>query len=265
MAHPNRLKDARVLVFGGTSGIGFAVANMAVSNGAYVTISGSNQPKVDEKISKLRSFYPELPAERVSGIAVELLDLSNLEANLETLFEKVTDKGSKKIDHIAFTAGDVPSIPKIEEMDIDSAMHGFKIRFLCPAMIAKFLALGKYMSKDPSSSFTITGGALSKKPAPGRSLATGWAASVEGLTRGLAVDLSPIRVNVVVPGTIHTEILQRITANGGQKALDNLRMNSGLLKTLGQPEDTAEAYGWIMKDRFVTGSEANTDGGRLLA
>jgi NAD(P)-dependent dehydrogenase (short-subunit alcohol dehydrogenase family) len=264
MAHQNRLANAHVLVLGGTSGIGFAVANMALSNGARVTISGSAQPKVDEKAQKLRSFYPDMPASNVAGFACDLSDKENMEANLKTLLDKVTEDGQKKIDHIAFTAGDVGVLPKVDDVTIESALHGFTIRFLAPALLVKIITAGQHMPLTVSSSITLTGGTNTYKPLPGWSYGASWGSVLDGLVRGLAVDMKPLRVNLVVPGAIHTELLQRYVDNVGEEGTKKLMTGVSLTDNFGQPEDIAEAYGYIMRDRFATGSFVTCDGGRLL-
>ncbi|OAL02834.1 NAD(P)-binding protein [Phaeosphaeriaceae sp. SRC1lsM3a] len=260
--HRSRLTDAHVLVFGGTSGVGFAVANMALSNGATVVISGSRQTKVDEKVQLLRSLYDSIPPERISGHAVDLLDSENLEANLEAMLNKVTQHGSKKVDHIAFTAGDSHVLHKLSEVTLENAMHGSRIRLIAPLMIAKLVNTGTYMPLSANSSFTLTGGVGTTKPLPGWFMPAAWGASAEGLTRGLAVDLAPLRVNIVKPGAIQTEMLQGMLGTG--KEVIEAMKHVNLLGAIGQPEDIAEAYGWIMKDRFVTGTEVACDGGQVL-
>jgi NAD(P)-dependent dehydrogenase (short-subunit alcohol dehydrogenase family) len=265
MAHVNRLNNARVLVFGGTSGIGFGVANMALSNSAYVTISGSTQAKVDSKIALLKSYYPSLPAEKLNGYAVDLADNANLEKNLEELFEKVTEGGTKKIDHIAFTAGDVPIYPKLSEVTVADLERRSTIRSHGAIMIAKLLLKDRYMPTSYHSSFTITGGVSTKKPIPGRSLLTGLGGQLEALARGLAVDLKPIRVNFAEPGAIDTELLRAFINSSKEVDLEKAFKEMTLTGTLGQPSDTAEAFRWFMVDRFVTGGVASTNGGRLLA
>jgi NAD(P)-dependent dehydrogenase (short-subunit alcohol dehydrogenase family) len=265
MAHPNRLNNTRVLIFGGTSGIGFGIANMALSNNAYVTISGSTQAKVDAKVKELQSFYPNLATDKVSGHAIDLLDLDNLEANLTSLFEKVTEGGQKKIDHIAFTAGDAPVLPNIATLEMDEVLHMFHIRFIGASFIAKLLKTGKYMTQAPSSSYTLTGGTNSVKPMPGWAIGAGVGQASEGLMRGLAVDLKPIRVNLVSPGAIETPLLERYLSKLGPEKVEEWKKYGTLTGTLGSVVDTAEAYGWFMRDYFVTGKVASTDGGRLLA
>ncbi|KAH7399599.1 hypothetical protein BKA66DRAFT_168329 [Pyrenochaeta sp. MPI-SDFR-AT-0127] len=264
MAHVDRLANTHVLVFGGTSGIGFAIANMALSNGARVTISGSGQAKVEDKVEKLRSFYPNLSSSHLAGFACDLLDKSNLEKNLTSLFEKATDGGKNKIDHIAFTAGDSIALPKVSELTEESVMHGFTVRFLAPTFIAKLLSTGQYMPPSANSSFTLTGGTNTHRPLPNWTFAAAIGSSVEGLTRGLAVDLKPIRVNVVLPGAIHTELFQGLLDNSTPEAIENMKKGFSLQEAFGLPEDIAEAYGWLMRDRFANGGLVTSDGGRLL-
>lgn len=263
MAHQNRLANAHVVVFGGTSGIGFAIANMVLSNGAQVTISGSKQPKVDTKVELLRSFYPSIPKSHVSGIAVDLSDKPNLEANLTSMFEKATE-GGRKIDHIAFTAGDGINLPKVSEATADNFLAAFTVRINAPVLIAKLLANGDYMPKSAESSFTITGGTNTHRPLPNWTFAAAFGGSAEGLVRGLAVDLAPIRTNLVHPGAIHTELFQGLLDKSTPEAIEKMKKGFSLTNDFGKPEDIAEAYGWIMKDRFVNGTTVNSDGGRLL-
>lgn len=265
MAHSNRIKNAHVFVFGGTSGIGYAVANMAISEGAHVTISGSAQPKVDSKVKLLQSLYPNTAADSVAGYACDLSDIANIEANLTALFDKATDGGSKKIDHIVFTAGDSIHTPNIAEVTPDTLMTGFNVRFIVPTIIGKLLTTGKYMPQSTSSSITLTGGTNTHKPFPGWSIVAATGAAIEGLVRGLAVDLKPIRTNVVVPGIIQSELVQPMIDRMGEEAAAKWRQANTLTDTFGQPEDIAEAYGYLMKDRFANGNQVTSDGGRLLA
>jgi NAD(P)-dependent dehydrogenase (short-subunit alcohol dehydrogenase family) len=264
VAHVNRLSGAHVLVFGGSSGIGFAIANMALSNGATVVISGSQQTKIDAKIQLLRSLYPSLPSESISGHAVNLMDSENLEADLKSMFEIVTSNGSKKLDHVAFTAGDHHSIPKLSELTLEEVMRGSKIRLIAPLFIAKLISTGVYMPLSSDSSLTLTGGVGTTKPLPGWLIPAVWGASAEGLSRGLAVDLAPLRVNIVKPGAIETEMLQGLLVPMPAEAKEGMKKQLNLLSSFGRPEDIAESYGWIMKDRFVTGTEIAVDGGQLL-
>jgi NAD(P)-dependent dehydrogenase (short-subunit alcohol dehydrogenase family) len=264
MAHPNRLANAHVLIFGGTSGIGFGVANMALSYGARVTISGSGQPKVDQKVEKLRSFYPDIPVSNIAGFACDLRDKENMEANITALFEKATEGGKTKIDHVVFTAGDPVGLPPVKDVTVESALAGFTVRFVAPALVAKVLSTGKYVSLTANSSFTLTGGTNTYRPFPGWTYPAAWMGAVDGLVKGLANDMQPFRVNLVIPGAIQTELLQGMLDNIGEEGAKKMARDNSLTNSFGQPEDIAEAYGYLMRDRFASGSFVTCDGGRLL-
>ena len=102
---------------------------------------------------------------------------------------------------------------------------------------------------------------MADKPVPGWSIPATFNAAVFGLTRALAIEMKPIRVNAVTPGLINTELLQGMNYS---EEMMNAMKNMALTGSVGLPEDTAEAYIYLMKDKFATGSVIRTDGGRLL-
>lgn len=264
MAHQNRLSNANVLVFGGTSGMGFAVANLCVSQGALVTISGSNQPKLDKKLDQLRSYYPDLPKDHINGVTCDLLDKDNMETNLKDLLEKVTEGGKNKINHIVFCAGDALSIPKLAEIQPDNIFSAFTVRFIAPLLLAKLIAGGKYMALETASSMTLTGGTNTYRPFPGWTIPAAVGGATDAAVKSLAIELAPLRVNQVIPGAIQTELLQGMLDMMGEEGSKKFAGDNSLTNTFGQPEDIAESYAYLMRDRFATGSFVTCDGGRLL-
>ncbi len=82
---------------------------------------------------------------------------------------------------------------------------------------------------------------------------------IEVFTRALTVDLAPVRVNCVAPGAVDTELVQ---AFGGERFLGHFREST--TKSVGRPEDVAEAYLYCMRDRFVTGAVIESNGGGLF-
>jgi NAD(P)-dependent dehydrogenase (short-subunit alcohol dehydrogenase family) len=258
----SKLFDKNILVLGGTSGIGFAVAEAAWEYGAKVIISGTNQPKIDRKMSEMKDNNPAGNIEKLRGFPCELGNEETMEANLKSLFDVATENGETKLDHIVFCSGDYGSFKPPAEADVAYVQKISLVRSVAPVIVAKFCGLG-YIKISPSSSFTLTSSVEASKPGDGWSVIGGIFAAVEGLARGLAVDLAPIRVNCVAPGAIRTELFDRFWAERTEEMLDSFREKS-TTKTIGKPEDVAEAYLYCMRDGFVTGTVIASDGGHLL-
>lgn len=249
-----RLCDKTVVILGGTSGIGFAVARGAVEYGARVVISSSTQGKLDKALATLKETYPE---GKVTGKICDLADPSKLDINLVQLFEAV----GRPVDHIVYTAGDNVDISTIAEITIAQIQKAQTVRYLGPVVVGKLAA--KYMTNADSSSITFTSGTASYKPLPKLGAASSIGGSLEGLTRGLAVDLAPIRVNCVLLGPVNTELFARLPAEYKDQALETFA-KSTVLNRVAQPDEVAEAYLYTMKDRFCTGSTIISDGGTLI-
>jgi len=258
MKFANKLQNLRVLIFGGTSGLGFAVAEGAIELGAKVFISGSNQEKLDKTVQRLKESCPDAPEDVIGTYVCDLSKEDELDANIKTLLASVTDDGKEKLNHIVFTAGDDFQPNPIATADLAKFRQNQVVRLVAPIMIAKHLP--QYMEQSADSSFTLTSGAAVEKPQPGSALLIAAGAAVEGLSRGLAVDLAPIRVNCVAPGAIMTELFARRVTPEREEMFKKLTK----VGRLGKPEDTAEAYLYAMKDGFLTGSIIKTHGGWLL-
>lgn len=238
--------------------MGFCVAEAAIEHGAYVCISGSKQEKLEKAISRLQSAYPD-SASKVSGHVCDLSDPNCLEPNLDKVLKLAT--ADAKVDHIVFTSGDALKITPIAEATVETILQIGNIRFMGPLMLAKLAP--KYISAGPKSSITLTGGTMSHKPAKGWALIAAWGSGIEGMTRGLAVDLAPIRVNLISPGAVHTELFDQFPKEVLDGMLQGFRERT-LTDNVGRPEDVAEAYLYAMKDQFVTGKILESDGGSLL-
>lgn len=254
----SKLANARVLILGGTSGIGFCVAEAALEQGALVTISSSRPPKLEGALSRLRASYPSL-ATKVNGYTCDLSSESTVESNIENLLKLAAGDG--KINHIVFTAGDAIKITPVSEVTVTSIQKTGMVRFVAPLLLAKYAS--KYLVPGPASSITLTGGTMSHRPQKNWTVIAGWGSGVEGVTRGLAVDLAPVRVNMVSPGAVHTELFDDIPKEALDNVLEKFREGT-LVGKVGRPEDLAEAFIYCMRCDFVTGSIVVADGGRLL-
>jgi len=249
-----RLAGKHVLVIGGTAGIGFCVAEASASAGANVTVSSSRESSVRSAISSLEKNYP---SSKVRGYVCDL-SKSTLEQDLEQLFEQVGE-----VNHIVITAGDRVEILPLQEITLEKFQKAGHVRFLAPMLIAKVGS--RYLSAGPDSSIVLTTGLSSEIPIPNWSIISSYAAGLHGMTKALALDLAPIRVNLVNPGAVVTDLWDKIglTKDEIQESFKNMKVTN-LTRDIAQPEDIAEAYLWLMKDRNVTGTVANSDSGAKL-
>lgn len=255
-----KLAGSRVLVLGGTSGIGFCVAEAALEFGARVFVSSSKQDRVNSAVERLKASYPSR-VDAVSGHVCDLANKATQEANLTSLFETAT-QGGQKLDHIAFTAGDRAAFPKTPELTADAVQALEAVRFVGAALMCKIAP--KYLNPGPKSSITLTGGGLASKPSPGLgAIVSALSSAMEGLVRGLAVEYKPLRINCVAPGAVATDHLWTYDETARAAALEAFKKMT-ILDEVGKPEDVAEAYIYAMKDNFLTGTVLNTNGGLML-
>jgi NAD(P)-dependent dehydrogenase (short-subunit alcohol dehydrogenase family) len=237
------LTDKRIVVVGGTSGIGFAIAELAQREGAAVVVASSTPAKVERAVERLSG--------RAQGLVLDVKD----ERAVADTFEKLG-----AFDHLAFTAGDwrVRNVP-LRELDLERAGSGFGVRFWGALRVIKHAQ--PVMSA--AGSITLTDGMVAHRPSKASYLSTAMAGAIEHLARGLAVELAPIRVNVVCPGLILTEIWDGIPAERRQEQFD--RMTKRLpLPRIGQAHEAAEAYLYLMRGGYTTGQVLRVDGGSSL-
>lgn len=235
-------KNQRIVVLGGTSGIGLAVARAAARAGATVVIGSRNRQRVDDALSTL-------PAGS-EGHAVDLTD----NGAIEQFFAAVGP-----YDHLVYTAGEPLLLGSLASTDIAQARRFFDTRYWGAFAAAKFGSA----SIRPGGSIVFTSGTASRRPHPGWSAVAGALAAMEGLTRALAVELTPVRVNVVTPGLVKTALWGAMDAS----ARDTLYQDTarGLpVGHVGEAAEIAEAYLYCMRQTYLTGQTLITDGGASL-
>lgn len=211
-------------------------------------------------VSKLQTAYPSASG-RVSGHACNLNDEATLESNLAALLDKTTSQASNPLDHAVFTAGDALASAKLAEVDMAFIKKAGMVRFFAPMLLGKLLPA--YLRPGPASSFTITTGAVSEHPIPDWSVVGSYATGLHGLTRQLALDLRPLRVNLISPGAVETELWDGLPADKRGEMMEGFaaKMATG---RVGRPEHVAESYLYCMRDENVTGSVISTNGGHLV-
>ena len=236
------LEGKRVVVLGGSSGLGLAAAQAAAAKGASIVIASSRKARVDEALAAL-------PAAS-EGHALDLAD----EASVKALFAKLG-----LFDHLLFTAGETLRLGPLPETDIDAARRFLDLRFWGAYMAAKY-GSGSIRS---GGSIVFTSGTAGARPRSGWSLGASVCAAMEGLTRALAVELAPIRVNIVAPGMVKTPLWSSVPENQREgmyrQAAERLPVGH-----VGEADEVAQAYVYLMEQTYITGQTLNVDGGGTL-
>lgn len=252
-----KLQGARVLILGGSSGVGFGVAQALLELGAAtVIISSSSQDRLTKAVDRLKKGTAD--HSRIVGLTCDLGSQSHLEANVENLVDEVL-KGGQKLDHVVYTAGDTLLLGNFEEFSLAQMQQAGMVRFFGPLVVAKHLR--KLLKGGNASSFILTTGGTSQRPAPGWTVVNSYITGLEGMTRGLARDLAPMRVNVVGLGPVETELWDAFKAYGITPESYNDKLATGVV---GKVEDAVESYLYLMKDKNTTGTTLISNGGMLL-
>ena len=242
MARENGFENKRVVIVGGSSGIGFAVAEEAAAQGAKVVIVSSKAERVQEAIYSIGGD--------AGGQVVDVLD----ERAVESFFTKLG-----AFDHLVFTAGDSLQLHELAVTDLKQARGAFELRYW------SVLAAVKYGSPQirKGGSVVLTTGIAGRRPHSGWVIAASVCGTIESLTRALAIELAPIRVNAVSPGVVRTNLWQNMSS------VEREQLYAGVGKRLpvgrvGEAHDIAQAYLFLMKEKFGTGQTVVVDGGTVL-
>lgn len=235
------LEGKLVAVIGGSAGIGLAVAQMAMAAGAQVCIGSHDDARLGAALALL--------GEGARGQRVDVGD----EASLAEFFAV-----SGPVDHLVYTAGDWARRKTTpgKGFVMADARAAFDIRFW--GLLRTLDVALPHLAKD--GSIVLTGGLLAHRPQKGQAMSSAVTGAVEHLAKGLAVDFAPIRVNVVVPGFIATDVWARMP----EEAVAGLVAGQPIERA-GQAQEVAEAYLAFMRATYTTGQAVIVDGGMSLA
>jgi NAD(P)-dependent dehydrogenase (short-subunit alcohol dehydrogenase family) len=234
------LSNQRVLVIGGSSGIGFATAAAALEAAADVTIASRNQKKLDAAAAKLGG-----------AVQTRVLDTGD-NSVVESFFQQ-----EQPWDHVVVSASQTKGGP-VRELSLADAGAAMDSKFWGAYRVARAARI-----KD-AGSLTLISGFLSERPSATAVLQGAINAALESLARGLALEFAPVRVNAVSPGVIETPIWDGL-APEKRKALFENTASRLPIHRIGQPEDIAKAVLFVMTTSFATGSTVRVDGGGVIA
>jgi NAD(P)-dependent dehydrogenase (short-subunit alcohol dehydrogenase family) len=254
-----------VLVVGGSSGVGLAVAKLALSHlpSSNIIISSSNEIKLKAAVEDISAAAAKSPTDSSTIIDYIVGDVGNFDSqynDIEAMLKAATARFGAKIDHIVWTAGNRPASTNGAERSHKDLIEIASPRLFGPLTLEQLAS--KYMVESKYSSITITSGIRVYKPTRGRGRLAAAAGGIEAGTKGLAVDLAPIRVNFVVLGIIQTPLVDGFVQ--GNEDLKKQLADATLLKCIGSAEEAAEAYLYCMRCAYVTGTRIDVDGGALL-
>ena len=231
------LKGMKVVVVGGSSGIGLATAEMAGREGAEVTIASRNQERL------------EAAAKQMNAAAIPA-DVTN-DQSVSDLFQRCGP-----VDHVVVTAAQLKTGPfrTVAMEDVRSTMES---KFWGAWRVARSANI------RAGGSLTLVSGFLSVRPRPASAIVGSANGALESLARSLALELAPVRVNAVSPGVIDTPIR---SAMPEQARRDLLTKTAAALPVgrVGQGEDIARQILAFMANGFATGSIVYIDGGALI-
>lgn len=233
------LQGKRVLVIGGSSGIGHAVATAAAAAGARVTIAGRSS-------TRLEAAAATIP----QAVGLLLLHIG-YEEQVALAVENLPP-----FDHVAVTAGEVRTGP-IRKQKIEDAMAGMNAKFWGAWRVAALVPVVE------GGSITLTSGAFAQRPAPGRVIAGAINAAIEGLARGLALELAPTRVNVISPGLVDTPLWAGMPTDRRQTLFESTAAALPA-RRIATADDIAALYLTCMTVPVVTGAVILADGGHVL-
>jgi NAD(P)-dependent dehydrogenase (short-subunit alcohol dehydrogenase family) len=235
----NDLQDRKILVVGRASGIARAVTLLARSAGGEVVVAGRDK-------DKLAACYDD------PGITAETLDITD-DTSIGALADRI---GS--IDHVVSTAS-ARARGKLSELEREDLQLSLDTKLLGPLMLAKYFA----PQMNPGGSFVLFSGIHAFKAKVGY-LGVGITnGAVDFLTRALAVELAPIRVNAVSPGVIDTGAWDAMGEEGKRAYFEHISAANPVGR-IGTVEDVAQAVLFAMTNAFMTGVMLKIDGGEPL-
>jgi NAD(P)-dependent dehydrogenase (short-subunit alcohol dehydrogenase family) len=236
----NTLLNARVLVIGGSSGIGLATAAAAGEAGASVTVASRSRAKLDAALGSI-------PGTRRAAV----LDTRDL-PTLERFF-----MAEGPWDHVVVSAAQTPTGP-VRTLSLADAHAAMGSKFWGAYHVARAAKIRN------GGSLTFISGFYSVRPSADSVLQGAINAALEALARGLALELAPVRVNAVSPGLIATPLWSKMPVDKREEMFADAAASLPA-RGVGRPEDIANAVLFLARTPFAAGSTVRVDGGGAIA
>lgn len=235
-------KDKKIVIIGGSAGIGLATAKALAGFGAKIVIASRSKARLDAAAAQIGNG--------AVGHQLDVTDVRAIEAFFGTL---------GPFDHLATPAA-AGAVGMFLEIDPAKVRAHIESKLWGQYFAARY---GAPMLRE-GGSITFFSGVVSRKPLPGATTAALATGAIESFARVLALELAPIRVNCVTPGIIATDVWTEMLTEAG--ARDHLTRIGGALPVgrVGQADDVARAVIYLMSNGFATGSVVDVDGGHRV-
>ena len=235
------LSGQTVVVIGGSAGIGLETARRARDEGAGVILTGRNPERLDKAVAEVGA---------VGSAAFDAVDAAALDRFFQNL--------PKQIDHVMVTAGG-PYYARLADLDRERAHRDFDEHLWLPIAVARH-AIGRV---SPGGTLLFMGGTGGRQRAPGMSLIAAGTAALPALIANLALEVAPIRVNLIAAGFVDTPLSASLLGDDLDKRRDQLRAMLPIRRVVG-PADIAALAVHIMINTALTGATFDIDGGQQL-
>lgn len=234
------ISGKKIIVFGGTSGIGWATVNLLCQKGGHEILAIGRHP---EKIDTT-----QLPS--VTKVKLDVLD----EASLKKFFHAYG-----KFDVLISAAtGGTRALGAFKDMSMSDYQNSFAKLWGYTNVVRHGL---KFL--NPKGNIVLVSGTPARHYNPGQIAISSVGGAVEAFARGLAKEIAPIRINVIAPGIIDTPM---VTLQG--QARNDYYTNAvkqHLIPRPGKPEEVAQGIIFAIENEFITGTTIDIDGGWLLS
>jgi NAD(P)-dependent dehydrogenase (short-subunit alcohol dehydrogenase family) len=230
-----------VVVIGGTAGIGLETARRARAEGAKLILTGRNPERLQRAASEL---------EAVSTAAFDAMDPASLEGFFRDL--------PCTIDHVMVTAGQ-PYYGRLVDMDFAEVGRTIDGHLLLALQVARNAAT----RIRPGGTLLFMGGTGARRPGVGLAIASALTAALPALTANLALELAPVRVNLIAAGFVDTRLSASLLGDQLEARRNQLRATLPIQRVVG-PADVAALAVHIMANTALTGATYDVDGGQQL-
>ncbi len=240
-SHAPALLGQTVVVIGGSSGIGLETARLAREEGADVILTARDSDRLQR-----------------AGLEVGARSIAAFDATDFDRLRRFFDELPTPIDHVLVT-GPGPYYAPLAEFDLERARRDVESHLWLPLQVAR-LAPGKVR---PGGTLLFMGGTGGRRTAPGFALIAALTAAMPALTRNLALEIAPVRVNLIAAGFVDTPLSAAILGDQLDARREQLRTTLPIRRVVG-PADIAALAVHLMTNTAVTGATFDIDGGQQL-